>query len=67
MTSTEVDTGGWAEALDFCAHVEQSLIMPKHPNTIPDLSKNIECCIDNCSFQVSICSFFHLVFIMIDR
>ena len=50
--STEVDLGGWAEALDSCPHVDQSLLIPDNMDNFPDLSINIECSVSDCSFQV---------------
>ena len=52
MTSEETDTGGWAEALNFCPHVEESLVIPDNAS-MPDLSQNTECNLSDCSFQVS--------------
>ena len=51
MTSEETDTGGWAEALNFCPHVGESLMIPDNIS-MPDLSQNTECNLSDCSFQV---------------
>eukprot|EP01083_Nonionella_stella_P078698 215514_1 len=45
------DCGGWAEALDSCSHVVQSVSIPDNIDNIPDLSQNVECSVSGCAFK----------------